>query len=96
MAEADKLFGQIGDDPLSASVKSWGNTFDQRCNLSDFQLFFLPQHPGVKFFESTMFRDFDDRNASNRREVRKDASCPLSALADPRVTAANVCFRGKA
>ena len=29
MAEADQFFGQVGDDPLGAAVKSWGNAFHQ-------------------------------------------------------------------
>jgi hypothetical protein len=37
MAEANQLFGQVGDDPLGTTVKSWGDTFHQGRNLSDFQ-----------------------------------------------------------
>ena len=49
VAEADKFFGQVGDDPLSTSVKPWGNAFDQGCNLSDFQL--LSFHSSVNVAE---------------------------------------------
>jgi hypothetical protein len=37
MAEANQLFGQIGDDPLGATVQSWGDAFHQGRNLGNFQ-----------------------------------------------------------
>ena len=37
MAEANQFLGQVGDDPLGAAVKSWGDAFHQGRNLRDFQ-----------------------------------------------------------
>ena len=36
MAERHKFFRQVRDNPLSAAIKSWGNTFDQGRNLRNF------------------------------------------------------------
>ena len=36
MAERHQFLGQVGDDPLGAAVKPWGNAFDQRRDLRDF------------------------------------------------------------
>ena len=40
VAERHQLLSQIGDDPLGAAVKPWGNAFDQRRDLRDFHQYF--------------------------------------------------------
>ena len=36
MAERHQFFGQVGNDPLGAAIKPWGNALHQRRDLRDF------------------------------------------------------------
>jgi hypothetical protein len=42
MALANKLFGQIGNDPFGAPVQSWRASLQERRNLGDFHRKNLP------------------------------------------------------